>query len=123
MQAKFGQLIKGKQPPEQIFDQLSPGDVNEQMHTFMPKLTAKVFRTYNASIVLDDELAKMPAGLDLEQRKLFYTEANTRVAILCNHQRCAAVGAVCSVSPDLASCPAGPKLPTTTKKWRRRMRN
>ena len=90
VQAKFGQLIKGKQPPEQIFDQLSPGDVNEQMHTFMPKLTAKVFRTYNASIVLDDELAKMPAGLDLEQRKLFYTEANTRVAILCNHQRCAA---------------------------------
>jgi hypothetical protein len=37
--------------------------------------------------VLDNELAKMPAGLDLEQRKVFYTEANMRVAILCNHQR------------------------------------
>ena len=29
----------------------------------------------------------VPANLDLEQRKVFYTEANTRVAVLCNHQR------------------------------------
>lgn len=85
--SRIGKLIKGKAPTDMIFDLVAPSMVNEQMHTFMPKLTAKVFRTYNASYVLDNELAKMPAGLDLEQRKLFYTEANTRVAVLCNHQR------------------------------------
>lgn len=85
--SRIGKLIKGKAPTEMIFDLVSPSMVNEQMHTFMPKLTAKVFRTYNASYVLDNELAKMPKGLDLEQRKVFYTDANTRVAKLCNHQR------------------------------------
>jgi DNA topoisomerase-1 len=85
--SRVGKLIKGKAPTEMIFDQVSPSMVNEQMHTFMPKLTAKVFRTYNASIVLDNELAKMDPSLDLEQRKVFYTDANTRVAVLCNHQR------------------------------------
>ena len=57
--SRVGKLIKGKSPTDMIFDQVSPSMVNEQMHTFMPKLTAKVFRTYNASIVLDNELAKM----------------------------------------------------------------
>ena len=85
--AKLPKLMQGKEPTHNIFDQLSPSLVNKQLHEFMPKLTAKVFRTYNASIVLDQELWKMPDGLDLEQKKVFYTEANTRVAILCNHQR------------------------------------
>lgn len=55
----------------------------------MPGLTAKVFRTYNASITLQNELAK----IDLEkfktvdERVLFYNRANRQVAILCNHQR------------------------------------
>ena len=55
----------------------------------MPGLTAKVFRTYNASITLQQELAK----IDLEECKtmdekvLFYNRANRQVAILCNHQR------------------------------------
>ena len=52
---------------------------------------SKVFRTYNASIVLGDELSAMPEGFSLEQQQMFYTDANTRVALLCNHQR--AVGA------------------------------
>jgi DNA topoisomerase-1 len=85
--AKLPELMKGKEGKDDIFDTLTPTMVNQQMHHFMPKLTAKVFRTYNASIVLDQELAKMPGGLTLEEKKVFYTEANTRVALLCNHQR------------------------------------
>lgn len=55
----------------------------------MPGLTAKVFRTYNASITLQEELGK----IDLEEyqttaeKVLFYNRANRQVAILCNHQR------------------------------------
>lgn len=54
----------------------------------MPKLTAKVFRTYNASITLERELEKMPdEDMTVDEKMLFYNRANREVAILCNHQR------------------------------------
>lgn len=56
----------------------------------MEGLTAKVFRTYNASATLERELAKMPEKADkltVDEKMLFYLRANREVAILCNHQR------------------------------------
>lgn len=58
----------------------------------MPELSAKVFRTYNASITLQQELAKFDERDDIDpynpQELLqFYNDANREVAILCNHQR------------------------------------
>lgn len=54
----------------------------------MTGLTAKVFRTYNASITLQQELAKMGDDVQTaEEKVLFYNRANREVAILCNHQR------------------------------------
>jgi DNA topoisomerase-1 len=55
----------------------------------MEGLTAKVFRTYNASITLERELEKMPQDeeLTVDEKMLFYYRANREVAILCNHQR------------------------------------
>lgn len=50
----------------------------------------KVFRTYNASITLENELNKAPTNLvdaPNEEKYLFYNRANREVAILCNHQR------------------------------------
>lgn len=55
----------------------------------MPGLSAKVFRTYNASITLQNEL-QQTADHDLsniEVAKRFYEHCNRQVAILCNHQR------------------------------------
>jgi len=56
----------------------------------MDGLTAKVFRTYNASITLQRELDAIPdmaKKLPNEQKLLMYNRANRQVAILCNHQR------------------------------------
>jgi hypothetical protein len=56
----------------------------------MDGLTAKVFRTYNASFTLEEELAKMPDDAQdwtVDEKMLFYNRANREVAILCNHQR------------------------------------
>ena len=55
----------------------------------MPGLTAKVFRTYNASITLQNELAKIDEDKckTVDEKVLFYNRANRQVAILCNHQR------------------------------------
>jgi DNA topoisomerase I len=53
----------------------------------MDGLTAKVFRTYNASITFQEELKKTNADDTIPDKILAYNRANREVAILCNHQR------------------------------------
>lgn len=54
----------------------------------MKGLTAKVFRTYNASITFQQQLDQGTPEEGTVQEKLnAYNHANRMVAILCNHQR------------------------------------
>jgi len=54
----------------------------------MKGLTAKVFRTYNASITFQEQLdAKLLKGVTVQEKLNSYNQANRTVAILCNHQR------------------------------------
>ena len=54
----------------------------------MKGLTAKVFRTYNASITFQQQLDQGTPKKGTVQEKLnAYNHANRMVAILCNHQR------------------------------------
>lgn len=54
----------------------------------MDGLTAKVFRTYNASITMQDELLKLTDDSStVAEKVLAYNRANREVAVLCNHQR------------------------------------
>ena len=55
----------------------------------MKGLTAKVFRTYNASILLQQKLSETPDELSVADKILHYNRANRLVAELCNHQRAA----------------------------------
>ncbi|EPB72866.1 hypothetical protein ANCCEY_08040 [Ancylostoma ceylanicum] len=53
----------------------------------MVGLTVKVFRTYNASVTLQQQLAKLTRAEDNVNRKMLsYNRANLEAAILCNHQ-------------------------------------
>eukprot|EP00756_Hemistasia_phaeocysticola_P054798 Hpha_TRINITY_DN3070_c0_g1::TRINITY_DN3070_c0_g1_i1::g.138583::m.138583/K03163/TOP1; DNA topoisomerase I len=104
-----GQLLRGKDnrpiAANQLFDQVQPEDLNLYFKRFMPMLTAKVFRTYNASYTLDRMFKEEPCKETLEQQKLVYfNKANTRVAILCNHQK--------TVSKSAASAAELAKLKT-----------
>lgn len=80
-----------KKPKENIFDSLNTSLLNEHLKTLMPDLTAKVFRTYNASITLQKELRSGEKDIDesesIQNKVAFYNAANREVAILCNHQR------------------------------------
>lgn len=58
----------------------------------MPGLTAKVFRTFNASFTFQNELKKTPEDGTVAEKLLAYNRANRQVAILCNHQRAVAKG-------------------------------
>ena len=54
----------------------------------MNDLSAKVFRTYNASRTLQEQLCKEELKTDdIDEKVKFYEDANRQVAILCNHQK------------------------------------
>ncbi len=44
----------GKRGSDDLFDQLDTSKLNAHLKELMPGLTAKVFRTYNASITFDE---------------------------------------------------------------------
>jgi Eukaryotic DNA topoisomerase I, catalytic core. len=58
----------------------------------MQGLTAKVFRTYNASYTMARLLKEMKAEGSIPEKVKAYNDANRRVAILCNHKRTVAAG-------------------------------
>ena len=81
-----------KKKTEEVFDSINPTTLNAHLKQFMDGLTAKVFRTYNASKTLQEELRKGESsalwkGLTAAQKVVEYNNANREVAILCNHQR------------------------------------
>jgi len=52
----------------------------------MPDLSAKVFRTYNASKTLQEQLWREELKTDeIDEKVKFYDNANWEVAVLCNH--------------------------------------
>uniref|UniRef100_A0A8C3AS63 DNA topoisomerase I n=1 Tax=Cyclopterus lumpus TaxID=8103 RepID=A0A8C3AS63_CYCLU len=81
-------FLENKQPGDDLFDRLNTGMLNKHLGSLMAGLSAKVFRTYNASITLQQQLKELTNKSDNEPEKLLsYNRANRAVAILCNHQR------------------------------------
>ncbi|GKE24578.1 DNA topoisomerase 1 alpha-like protein, partial [Tanacetum coccineum] len=81
------QFRTGKKGNDDLFDKLDTSTLNAHLKELMPGLTAKVFRTYNASITLDDMLNKGMKGESVAENVVVYNQANKQVAIICNHQR------------------------------------
>uniref|UniRef100_A0AAV1UZU6 DNA topoisomerase 1 n=1 Tax=Peronospora matthiolae TaxID=2874970 RepID=A0AAV1UZU6_9STRA len=85
---------KGKN--EEVFHELTVTELNKHLSSLMTGLSAKVFRTFNASFTLEKELPG-PSGQELDPqgkmevapKVVLYNDANRKVAILCNHQRTA----------------------------------
>lgn len=81
-------FMEGKNPQDDLFDRLNTVTLNKYLNDCMDGLTAKVFRTYNASKTLQDELDKRTdPKMTTEEKILAYNRANRAVAVLCNHQR------------------------------------
>uniref|UniRef100_A0A7N9DGN6 DNA topoisomerase I n=1 Tax=Macaca fascicularis TaxID=9541 RepID=A0A7N9DGN6_MACFA len=81
-------FMKNKDPQDDIFDRLTTTSLNKHLHELMDGLTAKVFRTYNASVTLQEQLRALTRAEDsIAAKILSYNRANRAVAILCNHQR------------------------------------
>jgi len=87
-------LKKNKNKYDDIFDKIKTSDLNEYLKTFMDGLTAKVFRTYNASNLFSNELDSISKKYDTYDKEDKYdllldgfNKANAKVALLCNHQK------------------------------------
>uniref|UniRef100_A0A8C7Y3B0 DNA topoisomerase I n=1 Tax=Oryzias sinensis TaxID=183150 RepID=A0A8C7Y3B0_9TELE len=81
-------FMENKEPDDDLFDRLNTSILNKHLQELMDGLTAKVFRTYNASITLQQQLKELTtADENIPAKILSYNRANRAVAILCNHQR------------------------------------
>ncbi|KAK1636544.1 eukaryotic DNA topoisomerase I [Colletotrichum phormii] len=74
---------------DDIFDRLTTTQLNNHLKNYMPGLTAKVFRTYNASFTMSTLLQKLVdhKNLTIAEKVKLYNDCNREVAILCNHKR------------------------------------
>lgn len=81
-----------KSDGDEIFDRLTTSGLNKYLSSYMQGLTAKVFRTYNASWTMSELLRDMEATGTIPEKVKAYNDANRQVAILCNHKRTVAAG-------------------------------
>ena len=88
------EFVANKEFSDQLFNLINPADINKYLQNFMKNLTAKVFRTYNASRVFQKELKKINTRLgsykESDKVNLLldeFNKANAKVAMLCNHQK------------------------------------
>jgi DNA topoisomerase-1 len=89
-------FTKGKSKSDDLFDLINPQMLNQYLGSMMEGLTAKVFRTYNASKLFQQELNGINSKIEQmdkdDSSKInlildLYNKANVKVAILCNHQK------------------------------------
>ncbi|XP_034023160.1 DNA topoisomerase I, like isoform X1 [Thalassophryne amazonica] len=81
-------FMENKESEDDLFDRLNTSILNKHLQELMDGLTAKVFRTYNASITLQQQLKELTnVDENVPAKILSYNRANRAVAILCNHQR------------------------------------
>ncbi|KAI1407064.1 hypothetical protein F5Y13DRAFT_135219 [Hypoxylon sp. FL1857] len=88
----FKNLRVFKKPPKKegddIFDRLTTTQLNKHLSNYMPGLTAKVFRTYNASYTMSNLLRDLKVSdATMAEKIKLYNDCNREVAILCNHKR------------------------------------
>ena len=111
-------FISNKNKKNDLFDKISSASLNNYLNNMMEGLTAKVWRTYNASILFQKELdkvnsnilEKMPESEKINYLMSIFNQANTAVALLCNHQK--------NVSTDIEK--AVSQIDANIKKYKKR---
>jgi DNA topoisomerase-1 len=86
-----------KHKKDDIFDLVSASDINSYLNSYMEGLTAKVWRTFNASLLFqkeidmikEDKINSIDSNGKLNYLIAMFNQANAKVALLCNHQKAA----------------------------------
>ena len=87
-------FTRDKKKSDDLFELINPSMLNIYLKSMMEELTAKVFRTFNASFLFQNEISGINSKFDKykDEDKLnvlldLYNKANVKVAMLCNHQK------------------------------------
>ena len=88
-------VLNSKSKKDDLFNMITSNSLNNYLDSMMKGLTAKVWRTYNASILFQKELhrvnvntlEKLPESEKINYLISIFNQANTAVALLCNHQK------------------------------------
>ncbi|XP_068143623.1 DNA topoisomerase 1-like [Drosophila tropicalis] len=81
-------FVKDKEKGDSLFECLNAHELNDHLKELMVGLTTKIFRTYYASLTLQNQLDELTdENATVPEKLLVYNRANRAVAILCNHQR------------------------------------
>ena len=88
-QENLKKLIEKKKPNEEIFHNITSRDVNKYFSGIVKGLTAKVFRTYQATTVVKDYLVEHDniKGKTANEKLYHAKLANLEAAKMCNHKR------------------------------------
>jgi DNA topoisomerase-1 len=94
------EFSQNKSRKDELFDLVNSNALNEYLSSFMEGLTAKVWRTYNASLLFQKELDKIKiekineisSNERINYLIAMFNQANTAVALLCNHQKNVSTG-------------------------------
>ena len=89
------EFSNSKTRKDDLFDLINASTLNDYLSSIMKGLTAKVWRTYNASLLFQKEIDKIKeeklSSIDSNERLNYliamFNQANTAVALLCNHQK------------------------------------
>jgi DNA topoisomerase-1 len=88
-QENLKKLIEKKKPNEEIFHNITSRDVNKYFSGIVKGLTAKVFRTYQATTVVKNYLVEHDniKGKTANEKLYHAKMANLEAAKMCNHKR------------------------------------
>ncbi len=88
-QENLKKLIEKKKPNQEIFHDITSRDVNKYFSGIVKGLTAKVFRTYQATTVVKDYLVEHDnmKGKTANEKLYHAKLANLEAAKMCNHKR------------------------------------
>ena len=80
-------FTKNKKSDDFVFNLIDADDINRYIKTFMKNLTSKVFRTYNASNLMQKELDALDSTQKYSKQHILhhFNMALLKVAKLCNH--------------------------------------
>ncbi len=84
------EFMRGKQPGDQVFDQIDSTHVNRFLGSIVEGLTAKVFRTFHATVTVRDYLrrqAHLTPDAPMYEKEYVAKLANLEAAVVCNHKR------------------------------------
>lgn len=74
---------------KKMFPKVNSNSLNSYLGTLLPGLTAKSFRTWKASTILQEKLNEIIPDMyaDITDKKIVYDDANIKVALALNHKR------------------------------------